>query len=348
MVNTDIPQEIRDEMKKYDDTIRVKLQLQKQINDKNEDATLASSSVELYKTYIKRCYADVLRGSNKTGKNILPEAFKKKSNKARIMEYVSNFKPKVKANFFSALYAYTGDNEYQNAAVKAAKFSTQEKEKQEATEKEQENWLETEAFEMTMAYHKKEAEEIMKNKAENEKYDMKELQTIQNWIILVLYSNKYFPVRRSADFVHMKIRGDIDRSIHNEIDGNRFIFNNFKTSKYQPNKRQVGTITRPLKRILDKWIKINPYEYLLVNSKGMKLNATTLYQRLTKLFQKDSSVNMIRKMILTENYAEAFKEHLDKKKESNEAIEELARVMKEGGSSIRNATSYIKNNIEKK
>ena len=101
-----------------------------------------------------------------------------------------------------------------------------------------------------------------------------------------------------------------------------------------------------MKRILDKWIAINPHEYLLVNSKGLKLNPTTLYQRLSKLFQKDASVNMLRKMVYTEGYGVAYAKHKQNKKESEEAIKDLAEAMKQGGSSIRNATSYIKNNIE--
>ena len=64
-----------------------------------------------------------------------------------------------------------------------------------------------------------------------------------------------------------------------------------------------------MKRILDKWIAINPHEYLLVNSKGLKLNPTTLYQRLSKLFQKDASVNMLRKMVYTEGYGVAYAKH---------------------------------------
>ena len=100
----------------------------------------------------------------------------------------------------------------------------------------------------------------------------------------------------------MKIRGDIDRSIHNEIDGNKFIFNKFKTAQFQTDKRQIQSIKPALKKILDKWISINPNEYLLINTKQQKLNHTTFYQRLTKIFGKKVSVNMLRKLNYTEGY----------------------------------------------
>ena len=82
-----------------------------------------------------------------------------------------------------------------------------------------------------------------------------------------------------------------------KIEGNfgRFIFNKFKTAKYQKDKRQATKIKPRLKKILLLWSKINPNDYLLVNKKGQKLNHMTLYQRFAKLLDKNASVNMIRK-----------------------------------------------------
>jgi len=73
---------------------------------------------------------------------------------------------------------------------------------------------------------------LWNSKPDDYTFSVNELLSIQNYIILVLVSHIYFPIRRSEDWTEMKIRGDIDRSIHNEIDGNKFIFNKFKTAQF--------------------------------------------------------------------------------------------------------------------
>ena len=64
----------------------------------------------------------------------------------------------------------------------------------------------------------------------------------------------------------------------------------------------VVTIKKPLKRILDKWIAINPHEYLLVNSKGFQLSAWQTFKnavlsggnaiRFVRLASEDNAKNI--------------------------------------------------------
>ena len=351
MTRATLETSVRNQLKSYDDYIRTKLQEQKRIRENDEDATLSSNSVEMYKGLIKRAYGGVLQGTNHKGKNIQPETFIIQENEENIIEYVKNYDLKTRANFFSALYAYTNDPEYRVLARNAGRETKEETDKQIANDKEIENWVSDELYDEVLTKQSKIANEIINSKTEEERelpesYTDVEFQSIQNWIILELYSNKHIAVRRSQDFTEMKLRGIIDREDDNEIEGNfgRFIFNKFKTAKYQKDKRQATKIKPRLKKILILWSKINPNDYLLVNKKGKKLNHTTLYQRFAKLLDKNASVNMIRKKTFT-GYGLKYAEAQKKREEANEIERELAENMRDGGSNIRNAPYYEKINM---
>ena len=344
-----------------DDEIRQIIKDKKRERD-GDNAELSSNSIEFYKQGIKRIYKNVISNNNKIRtKKSEPKLFE--INKIDIINNIKEYEnPKVKTNLYSSLYAFTNDKDFQDLAIQKQKEYQMIVKKQERTKTEEENWITRKEFMNKLEEHKLIAENLWSSKSDNYKYTMKELLSIQNYIILVLVSHIYFPIRRSEDWTEMKIRGDIDREIHNEIDGNSFIFNKFKTAQFQPDKRQVQTIKPALKKILDKWISINPNEYLLINAKQQKLNHTTFYQRLTKIFGgKKVSVNMLRKLNYTEGYGLAYRKSKNKRDEANtldpeiyfekikallaeacEVEKQLANDMKAGGSNIRNAPHYKK------
>jgi hypothetical protein len=343
-----------------DDKIRQIIKDKKRERD-GENAELSSNSIEFYKQGIKRIYKNVISNNNKIRrKKLEPKLFE--INKIDIINNIKEYEnPKVKTNLYSSLYAFTNDIDYQNLAVEKQKEYQVIVKKQELSKTEKENWITREQFMKKLQEHKLIAENLWDSKPDNYTFSVNELLSIQNYIILVLVSHIYFPIRRSEDWTEMKIRGDIDRSIHNEIDRNKFIFNKFKTAQFQPDKRQIQSIKPALKKILDKWISINPNEYLLINTKQQKLNHTTFYQRLTKIFGKKVSINMLRKLNYTEGYGLAYKKSKEKRneannldpeiyfekikllrEEANKIEKELAKDMKAGGSNIRNAPHYEK------
>jgi len=55
-------------------------------------------------------------------------------------------------------------------------------------------------------------------------------------------------------------------------------------------------------KILNKWIKINPTEYLFFDSNLKKLSNVKLTQRLNKIFGKKASVNQMRHTYLSNKY----------------------------------------------
>ena len=169
---------------------------------------------------------------------------------------------------------------------------------------------------------KKDAYALMRKKDKK----MNDLQEIQMFVMLTLFV--LIPPRRALDYTEMKIK-NVDKTKDNYIQGNKFVFNIYKTSKQKG--RDVINIPKELKTILNKWVKINPYDYLLFDAKGNKLTSVKLNQRFNKLFGKKFSVNMFRKLYLTDKYADTMEE-----------MKALETDMKKMGSSKSQINHYVK------
>ena len=153
-----------------------------------------------------------------------------------------------------------------------------------------------------------------------------DLQIIQNYVILSLYI--LIPPRRSLDYTEMKI-DVINKKVDNYITGKKFIFNTYKTSRVKG--QDSVQIPNKLKTILNKWIQINPTDYLLFDNNGSKLTPVKLNQRFEKIFGKKFSTSMIRKLHLSSNYGPTIKK-----------MDEMALEMKEMGSSSSQINHYVK------
>jgi hypothetical protein len=162
---------------------------------------------------------------------------------------------------------------------------------------------------------------------------MRDLQEIQNYIIVSLYHGHIAP-RRAIDFTEMVLKAeDPDTENYLDLRKSKFYFNKYKTAAAYGT--QVIVIPPPLKKILKAWIKIIPddVEYLLFNSKGEALTAVTLNQRLNEIFGGPKGINSIRHYYLTQNHAETIR-----------GEDKLAAEMTAMGSNIGNARAYIKVN----
>jgi hypothetical protein len=168
---------------------------------------------------------------------------------------------------------------------------------------------------------------------------MRDLQEIQNYIIVSLYHG-HIPPRRAIDFTEMVLKAE-DPDTENYIDmrKSKFVFNKYKTASAYGT--QEIAIPPELKKILKRWIKLIPddVEYLLFNSKREPLTAVTLNQRLNEIFGPTKGVNSLRHYYLTQNHADTIR-----------GEDRLANEMAAMGSNIGNARAYIKvnprNNIE--
>lgn len=158
--------------------------------------------------------------------------------------------------------------------------------------------------------------------------DPVKLSQLSDFIMLCVVSGYYISPRRSADWINMKIRGDIDKSKDNYIDGNKFVFNNYKTSGAYG--KQEVEIPKPLKQILDKYIKKNPHDYLLVSTRGLPYSQVVLTQKLNKIFGDKISTSMLRHIYITHQY-----EGVD--------IAKMRQIAEDMGHSVGTALNYIVN-----
>ena len=285
---------------------------------KSKKPTLGDSSITTYASILKNLYKRVF---NDDEFNF--EKFDKNIDK--VLEYLKDITPNRRKTILSALVVITNNKKYRDLMLDDVKEYNDEIKKQEKTETQEENWVDK--VEIVELYNKlKTNADILFKKKQLTNND---LQEIQNYIIISLLSGLYIAPRRSKDYVDFKIK-NIDKEKQNYLDKNKLVFNSYKTAKTYG--QQVIEIPVQLKNILNKWIKINPTEYLLFDSNGNQLSSVKLNQRLNKLFgNKKVSVNNLRHSYLTDKYAETIK--------TNKALE---NDMKEMGSSVNMATTYIK------
>ena len=135
------------------------------------------------------------------------------------------------------------------------------------------------------------------------------------------------PPRRLKDFTDFKIKA-IDKKQDNYKQGNKLKFNAYKTDKYYGEQTVEAPPT--LNKLLNKFIKLNKNDYLLVDSNNNKLSSVKLNQRLNAIFNKKVSVNILRHSYLSNMY------------QGIPALTKMEETAENMGHSIKEALQYIK------
>lgn len=277
---------------------------------------ISQASVNTYNSILKNLYKNVFKSTDID--------LKKFENTAPIISYLKDLEPRKRKTILASLVVITDNKRYREQMLKDIEEYRADESKQIKSEKQNESWVE-----------KSEIDELFKDMSNNaailykkKTLTMPDLQDIQNYIILCVLSGIFIPPRRSKDYVDFKIKG-IDQEKDNYIDKKTMVFNSYKTAKtYQ---RQEIPIPPELLKILNKWIKVNPTEYLLFDSNGKKLSNVKLTQRLNKIFGKKASVNQLRHSYLSDKYQDTIKLNKD-----------MADDMEAMGSSRKQEAIYIK------
>ncbi len=293
--------------------------------------------MEIIKDYIKERKPSLSKSSLTTYTSILKNLYKKVFGNGeidmkkfdqddKVLEFLANIPPNKRKTILSSLVIITNKKSYRDLMLEDVRDYNKEIHKQEKTDEQKASWVDTNQVKEILDELRKNTDLIYKKK----KLNLCDLQEIQSYIIMCLLGGIYIPPRRSKDYVDFKIK-NINKTDDNFLDKNKMYFNSYKTAKTYG--QQVIDIPLQLKNILNKWIKINPTEYLLFDSKMNKLSSVKLNQRLNKIFgEKKVSVNQLRHTYLTDKYNEHSKIQKD-----------LAVDMKEMGSSVNMADTYIKN-----
>jgi len=241
----------------------------------------------------------------------------------QILEYLKDMPGSVRKTRLSALLVITGNNEFKEQMLKDINNYNKDKKNGNKNEKETEAWMTKEEIKKIFNNLKKRAS-VNYKKGD---LKMKELQEIQDFVMIALFT--LIPPRRSLDFTELKIK-NIDTEKDNFIKNKTMVFNIYKTSKTKGQDKIE--IPKELKLILNKWLRVNPTEYLLFDSKGNKLSSVKVNQRFHKIMNKPNfSVNMFRKVFLTDKYKDTVKK-----------MNELEEDLEEMGSSTKQVQHYVK------
>jgi hypothetical protein len=272
---------------------------------------LSASSITTYSSILRSIHKKVFGADTAL-------SIKNFENAIEILKYLEDMPSNKRKTILSALVVLTNDSTYRREMMSDIQEYNKTIAKQEKSKTQKENWLETDVLDTKLQQLKRNADLLYKKK----NISSDNLQEIQNYIILLLFSGEYIAPRRSKDYTDFRI-SDIDKAKDNYLEGNHLVFNSYKTAKtYGTQKVKIPI---KLKNILRKWFKINPTEYLLFDKNLQPLTSVKLNQRLNKMFDgKKISVNALRHTYLTDKYGD------------------IGSDLEDMGSSINMATTYIK------
>jgi hypothetical protein len=269
------------------------------------------SNTDLIIGAIKENKPNIGESSLKTYISILKNLFKKygKDNEFNIkwfseetdrLKDLEEVKPNIKKTILSALISITKDThnkKYKKVMMDSAQEVQATNLKQEKSEAQSKNWISQEELLNKFIEMRKQVKSLW-TKPQLTKNDYTNLQ---NLILVLITSGLMIPPRRSKDWSEFKIKNISDKD--NFLKGNKLFFNTYKGSD---NKGQqiieLPSGKKDLVMIFKKFIKLNPHDYLLVDSQGKKMNSVKINQHLEKIFNKKISVNLLRHSYVSEKY----------------------------------------------
>ncbi|RZK04085.1 MAG: hypothetical protein EOO46_17550 [Flavobacterium sp.] len=156
-----------------------------------------------------------------------------------------------------------------------------------------------------------------------------------NWILVLLTSGTMIPCRRSMDWFHFKIR-NVDKTKDKYLQGNKMIFNSFKTVSTNKEARVVR-VPDELYFILRRWINHSKNDYLVFQENGRPFTSSTFTKRIQRLYGKGVSVSQLRS-IYTSN---VLRDDIREVERLNKKLTDTANSM---GTSLNMLSNvYLKN-----
>jgi integrase len=173
---------------------------------------------------------------------------------------------------------------------------------QKKSQKEEDNWVSTDEI-------KKLYDDLFTNASAmlNNKIAMNYQTIVQYMLLASLGGVSGIAPRRSLDFTDLKLKNY--SKTDNYYKGGKFYFNIYKTSQhYGEQVIDVKEKAPEFYKLLQKWCKINPTDYLLFSSNQEKFTSPQVTKAFNKLFGKRASTNMLRHSYLTDKYGKLQEE----------------------------------------
>ena len=265
---------------------------------KEKRPLITESSVRTYKSNLynifRRCYEH--------GEEMTMAKF---ADYDKIIPVIKDDPINTRRTKLASLVVLTGNEKYLKYTLDDIKTLKHEALKQEKTPAQKEGMISFD--EVQQVYNNLEA--IAKIHLAKKSIVKAERNDIQKWVLVALTSGIFIPPRRSADW-NMKLK-NIDEKKDNFLDikAGQFVFNNYKTAKVYGQTRV--DIPKPLKLILNKWLKLNDTDYLLFDTGNKPLSSPQIAHRLNEIFGKKISTSMLRHIFLTHKFGNVNLQELD-------------------------------------
>ena len=254
---------------------------------KEQRPNLSDSSLRTYSSVLSNCYKAVYPKDESI-------EIKKFGNDTEFMKHISTMPHP--ATLLAALTVLTKNAEYQKAMNKKIVEHKSDEQNQTKNDKQKESMIPKEEVQTALSKLKVQADHIYKTKDTS----AKAMNTLTNYILLCLSSGVYMEPRRSLDWTEMKIKNKDDALNFYDSKTGTFIFNKYKTAKVY--NQQTEKVPIELKKILDKWVKYNPNDFMLFNTKGGKLTSPNIATRLNEIFGKKVSTSALRHIYISDKF----------------------------------------------
>lgn len=265
---------------------------------KTQRPKLSDSSLRSYKSVLSSLYRR-LRPNTDFNCDVF------ETNSEEIITFLKDVPPQHRKTKLSALLVAVEAcnpssptiDKYRELMMSDANTSREHDRLQVKSQKQEENWLSWNEIKTVWSNLKKQVAPLFSK----ERMTTSEFQQLQDFVILSVYT--LIKPRRIQDYTELKIK-NVDKSDtgkDNYIDKKQFVFRTYKTAKTY-NEQRVD-IPPSLKTILNKWIRINPFEYLFVDVNGNQLSQPQLTLRLNRIFSSTGrkvSANILRHSYLSE------------------------------------------------
>ena len=224
-------------------------------------------------------------------------------NPTPIMDLLKTLPPASRKTRLSALFVLTGVEDYQQVMLEDCIETNEMYKQQKKSQKQQDGWVTMQEVQDLYNHFFNNVTQIFANKKPLN-YDV-----VINYLLLACLGGiSGIPPRRSLDYCEMKIK-NYDVKTENYYKDGIFHFQIYKTAKaYGEQIINIKTLAPAFYKVLQKWIKINPTDYLLFGDTQQKFTSPQVTKRFNKLFGKKASTNILRHSYLSEKYGDLQKE----------------------------------------
>lgn len=281
-----------------------------------------------------RTYTSIIRNLSLQIEKPLEKPSDVIKNYKPIIEHLKDVPAKNRKTRLSALVVFIDKEKDSSEAVSAfrkqmmddGKESDEIDLKQELTDRQKEGMMEWDEIQKKYTDLEKEVIPLLKR----EKLDKHQFNKVQLYVLLSCML--LIPPRRSLDWCAFKLRNiDNEKDNYLLIEKRKpyFVFNVYKTAKKKGQQKEE--IPKKLFQILQAWSKLNPHEWLLMNTKqSANVNATQLTNMMYGFFEKPLSTSLLRHIYLSNKYKDM------------PALKEMVETADAMGHTVQEAMKYVK------